>query len=331
LEKIYAVELYSKDYIRSDIKIFSINHPALVESTEPDIPTGKRIYVLIFILLVILSAAFLLFRKLRLNKRLLRGRLFKDASLEKIERIHQKNAIYFFGGFQVFNRDGEDITKKFTNLLKELFLLILLKSIGENSTGISSDKLFESLWFDKNLKSGRNNLSVNIAKLKGIFKELDGIKISHESSYWKFVIDSKLAFVEYKIIYKILEKEQSHHSSEDLCNLLNSANSGQFLPNLSYEWLDAYKGLISDKMVDTLIQYAEALNPRNDTNLIIQICDSVFNFDIINEEAMTLKCRMQSQLGKHSIAKSTYESFCKEYEILYGEKYGKTFGDIVNE
>ena len=112
---------------------------------------------------------------------------------------------------------------------------------------------------------------------------------------------------------------------------MGAANNGQFLLNLSYEWLDPYKARLSDKMVDTFINYAEALDPKKDSTLIIQICDAVFNIDTINEEAVVLKCRTQSQLGKHSIAKSTYESFCREYKVLYGEKFSRSFGSITNE
>ena len=120
-------------------------------------------------------------------------------------------------------------------------------------------------------------------------------------------------------------------SDEMLQFLLHTANKGQFLLNLNYEWLDYYKGQVSDKLVDTMIRYAESLDPNKDSTLIIQICDSVFNFDAVNEEAMFLKCKTQSLLGKHSISKNTYVSFCKEYEILYGEKFDKSFGSIKNK
>jgi two-component SAPR family response regulator len=230
----------------------------------------------------------------------------------------------------VLNREGRDITKKFTKLLKELFLFILFKSAG-NSNGISSERLIELLWFDKDPKSGRNNLSVNVAKLKDILKEIDGCTLDHETGYWKLIYDRKKLFIEYIEITKVVEKKGSSLSVASLTTLLRAANRGQFLVNLDYEWLDRYKGQVSDMIVDTLISYAESLDPQSASSLIIQIANSVFNFDSVNEEAMMLKCRTQSILGKHSLSMKTYEDFCKEYETLYGERFKRPFRSIINE
>ena len=240
------------------------------------------------------------------------------------------NAIFFFGGFQVIDRNGNDITRKFTRLIKELFLLIFFKSI-DNSKGISTERLVEILWFDKDFKSGRNNLSVNVAKLKDILKEVEGCKLDHETGYWKFLFDRKRIFVEYVEMQRVLRKKEQRPSVESLKVLLGSAERGQFLVNLDYEWLDKYKAEISDQMVDTLIKYAESLDLKTESALIIQIGNAIFSFDSVNEEAMILKCQAQSILGKHSLAKKTYENFCREYEILYGEKFKKPFRSIINE
>ena len=86
----------------------------------------------------------------------------KDNSLDK--RKKSANSILFFGGFQVINKHGDDITKKFTPLLKELFLLIFLYSIKDK--GISVPRLTELLWFSMDAKTAKNNRAVNIAKLK---------------------------------------------------------------------------------------------------------------------------------------------------------------------
>ncbi len=65
-------------------------------------------------------------------------------------------AIYLFGPFEVFDKEGNDITKLFTPLLRELFLLILTYTVKDGK-GIASEKLYETLWGDKPLKDARNN------------------------------------------------------------------------------------------------------------------------------------------------------------------------------
>lgn len=329
LKKMYAVTLYSKDYSSSEIRIYSIRYPAFPEPfEETDLKSWGfyAVFVTIAIILIVLTLLFLKKKKHILPERKSR----KAVIVEDIKGRINKNAIFFFNGFQVLDRNGVDITPKFTKLLKELFLLILFKSAG-NSKGISSEKLIEILWFDKSEKSGKNNLSVNLAKLKEILRDLDGCSINHDTSYWKLITDKDKLFVEYLEVMEIVENQKSELSSESLTYLLDSVNEGQFLINVEYEWLDYYKGIVSDKIVDTLISYAESLDPKKDASLIIRIVNTIFNFDSVNEEAMILKCRTQRDLGKHSLSKKTYENFCKEYLHLYGEKFDKPFGSIINQ
>ncbi|MCK5371718.1 MAG: hypothetical protein KAQ62_24315, partial [Cyclobacteriaceae bacterium] len=51
------------------------------------------------------------------------------------EGVQLKSTILFFGGFQVYDKFGDDITGNFTPLLKELFLLIWLNTL-KNEKGI---------------------------------------------------------------------------------------------------------------------------------------------------------------------------------------------------
>jgi two-component SAPR family response regulator len=328
--KLIAVDFYSKDYSSSLIGLYSMNYPPLAQ-TVPDEGDSTYILYIGYVMMGLIVVGILLVAWKRRRKRHSKVRqLKKELSVEEARDSITKNAIFFFGGFQVKDREGNDITKKFTKLLKELFLYIFFKSTGD-SKGISPERLIEMLWFDKDVKSGRNNLSVNIAKLKDILKEMDGCTLDHKTGYWKLILDTTRVFVEYLDIQKILDSKKETLTIEALATLLGAANRGQFLVNLDYEWLDRYKGQVSDRMVDTLISYAESLDPKTESSLIIQIANSVFSFDTVNEEAMLLKCRTQSILGKHSLSRKTFENFCKEYEILYGEPFNRPFGSIINK
>jgi two-component SAPR family response regulator len=93
-----------------------------------------------------------------------------------------------FGGFQVINKNGQNITNSFTPLLKEMFLFILLSSI-RNNKGISSKSLNEIFWLDKSEQAARNNRYVNIRRLKTILETVGQCYISKDSGYWKFEFD----------------------------------------------------------------------------------------------------------------------------------------------
>lgn len=73
-----------------------------------------------------------------------------------IEIKDKANAIYLFGEFTVYDKNGRDITYMFSARLKQAFLLILEHSLKD---GISSQQFSEALWPDRsefNVKNLRN-------------------------------------------------------------------------------------------------------------------------------------------------------------------------------
>jgi len=60
----------------------------------------------------------------------------------------------FSGSFQVFDKEGVDITQLFTPVLRELFLLIVIYTI-RTGRGITAEELTEILWLDKAVKDAR--------------------------------------------------------------------------------------------------------------------------------------------------------------------------------
>lgn len=243
-----------------------------------------------------------------------------------IER--QKYQVILFGGFQVFDDEFNDITNKFSPLLKELFLLVFLYT-HKNNKGISSEKITEILWYDKSERSARNNRSVNMAKLRIILSELGGWQLSKKTGYWKILHgenDIKCDYLEYIDItdsYTNLNKER-------IMRLMQISEQGSFLYNLQYEWLDDFKASVSGKIIDALITFGNECKVEKDPEFIVKLAESVFNCDMVNEEAMTLKCKAEHFMGKHSMAKASYEKFCKEYKFMYGQEYDIPFINVIN-
>ena len=101
------------------------------------------------------------------------------------------------------------------------------------------------------------------------------------------------------------------------------------MSDLHYEWLDDYKATVSDKIIDTLLKLALSVEVRKEPELIIQLADCVLNFDIVNEEAMILKCQAEYCMGNHSLARATFQSFFKKYKVMYGEEYSRSFSAIL--
>ncbi len=241
----------------------------------------------------------------------------------------ENHGIHCFGGFRVYDRDGYEITGKFTPLIKELFLLILLHTLKDDK-GISSEKLTEILWYDKGPERAANNRAVNIAKLRTILEEIGNCEITHDTGYWKIIFKESEIYNDYLESVRITQTLKNR-TKFDILKLIKITKKGPFLGNVSYEWLDAFKSTSSENILGTLIAFAEELNLKEDAHLIILIADCICHFDTISEDAMILKCKAQHAIGSHSLAKSTYNHFTKEYKKLYDEEYGFAFSDIINK
>ncbi|PWK28190.1 hypothetical protein LV89_00969 [Arcicella aurantiaca] len=246
----------------------------------------------------------------------------------KEEKNAETGKISLFGTFKVINNQEVDLTNQFSPLLKEMFLFILLNSIRWNK-GIESSKLNELFWYDKSTNSARNNRSVNITKLKSIFEQLSGIQINKDSGNWKIIFEPSQVNIDY---YEIQNLTQSKKvlSNAQVKKLLAIINQGSFLSNLEYEWLDDFKGEISNKIIDVLLAYSEQLTVEDDAEKIVEIADNIFKFDSIDEKAMSLKCKSLIHLGKHSLAKSSYEKFAKDYQRLYSEEYTIPYREFLD-
>ncbi len=140
---------------------------------------------------------------------------------------HHKNTILLFGDLQVFDAEGTEITKHFTPLIKELFLMILLYSVRWGR-GLSSEKLNEILWYDKSAKSARNNRSVNIAKLKNLLDKISHCHLSKETGYWKIDIDYNTIYVDY-YNYLAIVKDKKKLDKQKVKNLSAITQRGNFL------------------------------------------------------------------------------------------------------
>jgi two-component SAPR family response regulator len=239
----------------------------------------------------------------------------------------EQNAIYLFGDFKIYAADGEDISRNFTSLIKELFLVIFINSMG-TGRGTSPEKILELFWMDKTEDSARNNRSANLSRLKSFLNQLTNVNLSKHTGNWKFEIDYNNVHVDYYQYLKLVANKKDFNKTK-ITALMAITQRGDFLASTEYPWLDHIKSEISNDVIDIYLKYANAIAVDEDPEFIIEIANCIGTFDLINEEAMIMKCKALVRLGKYSLAKSTFLTFVKEYEALFGEKYKKSFQDIA--
>ena len=246
---------------------------------------------------------------------------------ESLPIVRQQSAIYLFGQFQVFDKEGQDITRLFTPLLKELFLVITTNTI-RNGRGISSEGLNEILWHDKAEKDAKNNRSVNLAKLKTILERTGNCLISKDSGYWQFQVLDEDVYVDYKKLASLLPGAADSAQS-NIYPLVDIIKRGSFLYQTEYGWLDDIKSEISNSVIDSCLRYIKSQHIPENPEFIIEITNCMFYFDHLNEDALTFKCKNLILLKRHTLASNTYQKFIKDYKDIYGSDFGKSFQEII--
>lgn len=339
--KLVAYTSFLEDNLSTSTQLHSLHFPPNTSSenqNRDESNNNRNIFLIIVFMVIGIGSVFFLvvYRKMKKGVKSDLQTEKKDAvSSEGVndeivrEELKHKSTLLFFGGFQVFDRDGIEITGNFSPLLKELFLIIWLHTL-KNNKGISSERLTEILWFDKSPRSAKNNKSVNIAKIRTILKEIGDCTVTHKTGYWKIIGIDKEIYNDYQDFLGITESN-TNISKENIQRLIKITEKGAFLFNLNYDWLDEFKASTSESIIETLYSFAKKQQIKEDPILIIQIADCIFNCDNINEEAMILKSKSHFEMGAHSLSKSTYSKFCKDYKKLYGQDYNKSFTDITSK
>ena len=341
---VYNSYLNKKDI--SEFKIHSISFPVIPISKTIVKPVFSTFLCFLIILLVVfLGVGFVLyFNKIKKSNKLKNQStitpliesktiLFDEEEEDTIEFSTSTKKpdyqIIFFGGFQVFDEKQVDITSKFSPLLKEMFLLIWLFTF-KNNKGISSEKLIEILWFDKPTRKAQNNRSVNITKLKGLLNQIGGCNLSKETGYWKIEHEHELLKTDYFEFYKITEnKKEINHKR--IKRLIEIAKKGPFLSNVNVDWLEPFKEAATDKIISTLVTFADSFDVKSDPDFILKLADCILNFDSVNEEAVKFKSKAYNYKGNHSLALSTFKKFQKEYKYLYAQEYPLGFTQILDK
>ncbi len=337
------------NYSRSDepvktttVKIYSVNFvPVPNEIVNEDKGTEGRRYI--FILLVSLSILALTGIYLFLKRRRYMVKLpiiskgIQDSELQTVNGLNVfqnsgereiHSSIYLFGQFQVFDKEGHDITGLFTPLLKELFLVVCINTIRQGR-GITSEMLNERLWHDKSEKDAKNNRSVNIAKLKTILERVGHCAIHKESGAWQFQVLDDQIYIDFRNFSAIIQHNQVPRK-EDVRHLIEIIRRGSFLYLTEYDWLDSIKSEISNSVIDFCTNYIKRHDISHEPDFIIEITNCIFHFDHLNEEALTYQCKSLINLKRLTLANNIYLKYAKEYKDIYGAEFTKTFNQTIS-
>jgi DNA-binding SARP family transcriptional activator len=319
----------------SDVSLYTIAYPPLMqEEIYQKVSAKVKWYLWLLGILAagVLSGSILLLLRKRKIMTLHNESSFKldHPNIVPVKPFERKtvSSVYFIGGFQIHNSQGQNITSAFSPTLKQLFLFLFFNT-NKNGKGISSVILDEVLWFDKSGESARNNRNVNISKLRTILEELDGVEVVNENSLWRLNLGNTV-FCDYLEIMGLLKKSKSTLLTEnEIHELISLLSFGDFLPAVQTEWMDAFKSQFANEVIDGLSSLFNEESVKNNFSIRYHLAECILIYDPLNDEAFALKCSVLYHLGKIGMAKNTYDEFCKNYKNALGIKYPVSFNDTI--
>ena len=338
---IYAVVLQEKEPGISKVEFYKLAFPPLSrEDILPHQTGGMKPVVLISgilagLLCLIGGSIWLLHSKRKRKVNVSVGPVateeVKDRLVEEEPTEQKVSSVLLLGGFQIFDKQGGNITGDFTPTLKQLFLFLLLNTI-KNGKGTTSQCLDETFWFDMSKSSASNNRNVNIRKLRLIIEKIGDINIANKNGYWYLNLGKDVT-CDYQEVMRLLDqiKDKDTITDKKIINkIISLASAGALLPNVSAEWIDEYKSAYYVLLTEILLSVVNRPDIKEDSRLLLKISDVILLVDNIDEDAIRTKCRVLYQMGQKGLSKQSFDKFCIEYERLLNAKPDFSYDDIIN-
>lgn len=325
-----TVQIFQEDG-SSVTEVYSISNPPIDKTglTIYTSPQDKSWILGLITLPILCFAGWIIWRRSRKKKRKVlkpvdynMEQSFGWEAIASERNPDQKNAIYLFGEFTVYDKKGKDITYMFSSRLEQTLFLIM-----ENTTeeGISTQRLSEELWPDRAEYSVKNIRNVTINHLRKCLSELSGLEIIYEKGFYKLKIadDCYCDYLHYRQL--IFEGKHPYNSIE----LKAIMSRGSFLKSNNNLLVNPFRKRESDRIKTILPIDIESLYRKEDYNATIVLCDLLFLNDELNETALLYKVNSLIKLEYTEDAKRIYAQYSVRHQQATEQKFQKSFSEIV--
>lgn len=290
---------------------------------------------------IVIAAFLLIFLALKFGKKAIvwakmspvpEGPVKKLPNRDHKSLINTAEKILCFGSLRIINYEGVNIAKKLSPKLKQLFVIILLHSIGDKD-GISTKKLSEALWPGMSPKNAKNTRGTNIQNLRAILSEAKEMNLTFRDKSWYLEI-GKNCFCDYQEVLNYLNDLGRSgvtvaYLEEQLPKLLSILKADRFFMNMSDSWLDPIVENMSNRIIEFCYDISKILDLDKHGVLMYDLASVMNIYDDLNEHALQIKLQILIRQGKLSLAHTAYDNFAKLYEKIYGEMYAVKFEDMV--
>lgn len=238
-----------------------------------------------------------------------------------------KSMIIMLGGLRVFSADGEDITASMSPIVRQMFLMIILRCA--EGKGVTSQMLDETFWLGMDKSQASNNRNVNIRKLRLQLQKIGDITLSYNNGFWNLNMGEEVScdYVEMMELLDTIEKSKSADRAV-AGRIVSLAAAGPLLPNTEADWLDSYKSRYSDRIISTLLHILKETG-RSDDSLSARTARAILAHDCIDEDAVRTLCRILYRHGHKGQSKQVYDKFCSDYRSMLGDSPDVSYEEIL--
>ncbi|WP_338395967.1 hypothetical protein [Fulvitalea axinellae] len=331
----------------SNIEIYSLRIPSIVttikenpKASEASLPWALLTIIGVALLVAIVTGFYIsrflkkkgISQQQKTNKEEQAETISEKTNSKEIQvpiTTEKRNTIRLFGKFEMYNRDGFEITEKMTPKLRQIFLLMFLYPYTKGK-GIGSSELTSTIWPESDDKKAKNTRSISIKRIRSILEEIEGVEIQFKNNQWIVITDDSLNCDFSKLLYikeKIDRQKNKDTKNYETALLLSKQ---PLLPSAKFECLNDTKNFVISDLIRWLTDYAVKLDFKKDMDKLSDIADAIFNLDSLEDSALRIKLNVLVRKGGHSAAHSVYQRFNASYETLYNEPYPVPYQDLVS-
>lgn len=321
ISKLFATTLVFSDDISSEFTIWTMNYPPVPENVK-DRHNWLSVMPLWLKLLILLSAAAAIIAAISVIFKLLQMRsnnVYIPRSCPE-RRIYRQtvrpNAIYLFGDFLITDRDGNDITSRFTPQ-QQMILLLLIKRINDN--GMSSKRLSNILWPDKEEDKVKSSRGVAINHLRKSLSNLDGVNIVFRDGRYILEYDDRF-YCDYAELSTLAENEEA-----DLKRILDVTSRGKFLKSNDDPVFDSLKEKVDNRIVPILQKEIQNKYASRQWQAVCEIADILFWIDPVDDQALKYYVSSLKKMKMVEEALVVFARFSSDYRKMFGNDYEEPF------
>jgi two-component SAPR family response regulator len=236
--------------------------------------------------------------------------------------------IEVFGGFHVYGGEGVDLSGRFSEKIRELFLIVLLHTGtgGGDGRGIHTAALTAALWPDHDPAAAKNARGVSIKRLRDALDGVGEIRVVQHHSVWRIELGAGVQcdYLEFVDDITGTSPETSASLGEAAERFLAVVGRGRFLSGIDYSWLDPIRVDLETRIVERVARFLAASRGALPQPLVVQLADAGLSYEPVNEEFLCTKLRALTSLGRLSAAQAAYLRFSEEYQEIVGSPFSRT-------